>query len=176
MSDNKDQKDKDAHIQDATSGSIEETELSKLQKDLEELQSARLQLMADFDNYRKRMDNERTQFGVLTNMQLISQILDILDDIQLAINDRTQSEEGKHILQVVNDKMLSSLNSVGVHKVIVNQGDKYDAASMEAITTIPADQPDQHNTVAQVVSAAFRFNGEDKLLKTAKVIVFKHNQ
>jgi molecular chaperone GrpE len=151
-------------------------EIQKLQQDLEDLQNARMQLMADFDNYRKRMDSEKAKFGALANIQLITQLLDILDDVQLAINDNTQNEESKHVLQIVNDKLMNSLSSVGVQKIAVNSGDKFDSTIMEAITTVPTEIKDQHNVVAQVISSAFRYAQEDTLLKSAKVIVYKQTQ
>jgi molecular chaperone GrpE len=62
-------------------------QLSELMKLLEEEKNRRIQLMADFENFKKRMEQERATFGAIANMGLIQQILEIHDDLQLAISD-----------------------------------------------------------------------------------------
>ncbi len=151
-----------------------ESELEELKQSLQSEQSARVQLMADFDNFRKRMDAEKSRFGALANMQLISHLLDVVDDVQLAKGDsELQAVRAQEVLQIITDKLVSSLNSVGVDKVNLQPGDKYDPATMEAVTTIPAESVEQDGTVAQVISSPFKFSQDGNIIKSAKVVVYK---
>lgn len=133
-----------------------------------------MQLMADFENMRKRAETDKAKYALLGNMMLVSQIAEIGDDIQLSLNDANlEINHAKEMLKAVQDKLTAALQSSGLSQVAVNKGDKFDSATMEAITTIPVQEGFEANTVADVVSAGYKHNQTDEIVKTAKVVVFK---
>jgi molecular chaperone GrpE (heat shock protein) len=146
-----------------------------LRLELEKEKNAKLMAMADLQNYRKRMEAEKAKFGVLSNMQLVMQILEVIDDIQLAMSDeQLDLERAKEMLKISQDKLLAGLVVAGLEKVEVKIGDKFDPAMMEAVTTVPVESEDKDNTIVAVISSAFRYAGQTDLVKTAKVVVGKY--
>ncbi len=148
------------------------SKLKELEMQVEALKSQKLQLMADFDNYRKRMDAERATFGAIANMGLISEMLEIHDDMELALKDGGLNlEHAKSSLKTAQDKLIAAVKSAGVEKVEVNVGDEFDRSKMEAIQTV-ADERNK-NKVIVVISSAYKYIGQVNVLKPAKVIVGK---
>jgi molecular chaperone GrpE (heat shock protein) len=146
-------------------------------KDWEQLynqaRSQLLQLMADFENHRKRTDSEKAKYSLLGNMMLVGQIMEIVDDIQLALNDQDLDlERARQMLEINRDKLLGGLQIAGVQKIEVQKGDKFDATMMEAVTSITGEASNS-GTVADVISAGFKHGQTSEILKTAKVVVYK---
>ncbi|MCA9378892.1 nucleotide exchange factor GrpE [Candidatus Dojkabacteria bacterium] len=160
--------------QDKQEKDSDNTRITELEAQLAGAREQTLIARADLQNYRNRMEEERAKFGLLTNMQLVTQILEIVDDIQLALSDEgTEDGRAKEMLRISQDKLLAALQIAGVEKVEIRPGDKFDAHMMEAITTTPVAEPAQDNAVIAVVSSAFRYSGQENMLRTAKVIVGK---
>jgi molecular chaperone GrpE len=145
--------------------------LELLTQEVEQEKSRRLQLMADFENFRRRMEDERAKFGLLANRMLVGGVLEVLDDVQMAQNDKgLDLDRAKSLFTTFSDKLLGILRLNGVEKIEIKPGDDFDAATMEAITTVPGDKD---NKVVDVVSSAYRYAGKEELLQTAKVVVSK---
>lgn len=165
-----------AQDQDQSQQDSQTLKVAELETQLQQAREQILLARADLQNYRKRMEEERAKFGLLTNMQLVVQILEIIDDIQLALSDENTTDgRAKEMLLISQDKLIAALQIAGVEKVGINPGDKFDAQMMEAITTTPVTDQSQDNTVVAVISSAYRYAGQTNMLKTAKVIVGKHS-
>lgn len=153
---------------------VKNIEIEKLSKELQEEKELKLGLMADFENFRKRVESEKAKFGAIANMAIIKQIMEILDDIQLAENDKQADlRRYQEVMQILKDKLIAALLTSGVEKLSIASGDKFDPTTMEAITSVPSNENMEDNCVVEVVSQAYKYAGEDTLLKTAKVIVAK---
>ncbi len=149
-------------------------EIKELKLQLQKMSDARLQAMADLQNYRRRMDEERTKFGLMTNMQLVQQILEIVDDITLGLADDTMSvDRAKELLKILQTKLLAALNIAGVEQVTINTGDKFDQTTMEAVSTAQVSEKEMDGQILAIISGAFRYRGQTELLKHGKVIVGK---
>ncbi len=146
------------------------TKEEELQVQIDELKGQKLSLMADFENYKKRVEAERATFGAMANMSLIQDLLEVSDDISLALNDENVDIlRAKEILNIAKDKLIGAAGKSGIAKVEINVGDDFDKEIMEAITVIPDEK--NKNKVIAVVSSAYKYSGSDKVLKHAKVIV-----
>lgn len=168
---NKEEKEKTASTENEVQAP-EDTRIKDLESQVETLKNQKIQLYADFDNYRKRMDAERATFGAIANMGLIKEILEIYDDIELALSDSSLNlDNAKMSLKVAQDKLSGAARSAGVEKIEVKVGDEFDKTKMEAIQTVPDEN--NKNKVIAVVSSAYKYVGQDTILKHAKVIVGK---
>lgn len=146
------------------------TELEELQKELSDIQTKRLQLMADFENYKKRVESEKATFGAIANMALIQDLLEISDDINLALSDEgSDMERLKEVLTIAKEKLIGAAAKSGVEKVEVSVGDDFDNQKMEAISAVP-DEKNKGKVIA-VISSAYKYSGSENILKPAKVIV-----
>lgn len=167
-----------AHDNDESTSHISQLKAhkSEIEKELrakiEDEKMKRVQLMADFENYKKRMDAEKATFGAITNMGLILDILEISDDINLGLSDENLDlNRSKELLNIAKDKLIAASLKAGIEKIEIKVGDDFDRNKMEAVTTIPSE--DQKNKVIAVISSAYKYRGQDTILKAAKVVVGK---
>lgn len=152
-----------------------DNQIQELTARLEQVQTAKKQLMADFENFRKRTDDQKANFGLMANIQIVMQLLEIMDDLQMAIDDQNLDvDHARNMFSGTIAKLTESVSSVGVQPVEVKVGDKFDPNLMEALTVSLVEDEQLDNIVKTVVSKGYRYpTGE--LLRTAKVIVNKAN-
>lgn len=142
---------------------------------LEEQRDKYLRLAAEYDNYRKRTAKERIEAESRGQAQLVSRLLDVLDDlarfcdVDPATTDSATMRQG---IEMVQQKMLKQLNASGLE--VINPLDQtFDPTIHEAITTEPALAPEDDGTVGKVFQVGYRFNGQ--LLRPARVVVKQWN-
>ena len=130
-----------------------------------------LRQAADYDNYRKRMVRERQEAELKGMSLLIRGILEALDDLGRFAHvdpETTAALTLQQGVEMVEKKLLKSLAGHGLE--IVNPvGQPFDPAVQEAVTTAPAESPDEDHLVAQVFQVGYVFNG--LLLRPARVVV-----
>ena len=142
-----------------------------------ELQSTRerlLRLAAEFENYRKRVERERTEAWVRAQGQLAERLLEPLDDLQRIadFDPATTSAVALHEgAEMVEKKFLRALEAAGLEEIDA-AGKPFDPTQHEALTTAPAESEEEDDTVAMVYRKGYRFKGV--LLRPAQVVVKKH--
>jgi molecular chaperone GrpE len=152
---------------------VEESDLGEAERRLEELNDKHLRLVAEFSNYRRRTEQERLNAWGRAQADLISKFLDVLDDLnrvaQLDLSNATVERimEG---IDLVERKFSRMLEDVGV-ETIDPLGAPFDPQTMEAITRVPAEKPDQDDTVAMVMQKGYALKGT--LIRPARVAVYK---
>ena len=138
---------------------------------LAEQKDKMLRQAADYDNYRKRMVRERQEAELKCLSLLIRGILEALDDLGRFAHVDPETTDALTLQQgveMVEKKLLKSLAGHGLE--IVNPvGQPFDPAVQEAVTTAPAESPDEDHLVAQVFQVGYVFNG--LLLRPARVVV-----
>jgi len=140
---------------------------------IEEEKRKRLQLMSDFQNYQKRVEQEKAMFGAMANMSLIQEILEVFDDINLALSDAELTlEHATSSMKSAQDKLVTAIEMAGVERIPVSVGDDFDKEKMEAISTVPGDDSQKGKVIA-VISSAFKYKNKDGILKPTKVVVGK---
>lgn len=151
----------------------EEKDVERLQSQLSEEQMKRIQVMADFQNYQRRIENEKSTWGAISNMALIREMLEIYDDLHLALNDENLSlEHAKVSMKSAQDKLIIAVTSTGIDVINVNIGDTFDKEKMEAVSTVAAGE-DKKGKVIAVISSAYKYKDKEFVLKPAKVVVGK---
>ena len=139
------------------------------------LRDRHLRLAAEFDNYRKRVERERSESFVRAQAQLLERLLEPLDDLQRIadFDPATTAASALHEgAEMVERKFLRAMESAGL-EVVEAEGKDFDPAVHEALTTVPATSADEDDTVAQVFQKGYRFKGI--LLRPARVVVRKFN-
>lgn len=151
---------------------IDENNEVDFQALLEEEKGKRLALMADFQNYQRRVNEEKSSWGAISNMALIQDVLEVSDDISLALNDDSLDlEHAKTSLKSAKDKLIDSTLRAGVERIEINVGDEFNKEFMEAISTVQDEK--QKNKVIAVISSAYKYVGKEFILRAAKVVVGK---
>lgn len=148
-----------------------EEAVRRLTDEVEEMRDRHLRLAADFDNFRKRISRERTETWARAQADVVSKILDALDDLgRVAHVDLSQADATDILsgVELVERKLLRELESAGLERV--GQADEpFDPNVHEALGTMPAEGPDRDHTVGEVVQIGYRFGGA--LLRPARVMV-----
>ena len=149
----------------------EESELEKLNAELQEQKDKYLRLMAEFDNFRRRTAKERLDLIQTAGKDVIVSLLDVLDDCDRAekqLNSNADIAVQKEGIQLVFNKIRSNLQSKGV-KAMESINTEFDVEKHEAITEIPAPSPEMKGKILDEVMKGYYLN--DKLIRFAKVVV-----
>jgi molecular chaperone GrpE len=148
--------------------------LTELESKLQDETNRRLSLMSDFQNYQKRIEGEKALFGAMANMGIISSILEIHDDLELAMNDETLDlENAKNSIKTAQSKIVQTVASAGVETIAVKVGDDFDKNYMEAVSMIQAPNEELKGKVIAVISSAYKYKDREGVFKPAKVVVGK---
>jgi len=142
-----------------------EARLKAAEEELTNFKNQYLRLLADFDNYRKRMEEElraREREGAL---KVLRALLPVLDDLERALEFAQASPES--ILQgvkAVREGFYRILAGLGVEEV-PGEGEAFDPRYHEAIGLLPGEP----GKVARVFQRGFRLG--DSLVRPARVAV-----
>ena len=133
----------------------------ELHVQLEEAEAKYKRALADYQNLEKRMADDRREWILQANRDLLLRILPILDTLMLA-----QKHSEDKSLAVSVQQFLDILKSEGVTK-IQTVGHKFDPMVMEAVGTAEGEK----EKVVDEARAGFLLH--DRLLRPAQVIVGK---
>ena len=148
-------------------------EAEKLRSELQEQKDKYLRLFAEFDNYKRRTAKERIELMQTAGKEVITSMLDVLDDCDRAekqIQSTTDLNQIKEGVQLVFNKLRTTLQSKGL-KAMESIKTEFDVEKHEAITEIPAPSEDLKGKVVDEVTKGYYLN--DKLIRFAKVVVGK---
>src|SRR5262245_56905346 len=145
-----------------------EKTIAALEQDLKSEHDLYLRALADFDNYRRRIDRERAQFGTEALRNFMIGLLDVVDDLERFLSS-AEDERGPFLegSRVVHQKLLTLLEKEGV-RPFESSGKPFDPTLHEVTATIPAKDT-AHGTIVQEVRRGYKF--KDDLLRPARVVV-----
>jgi molecular chaperone GrpE len=151
----------------------DESEMEKLQEEIQEQKDKYLRLYAEFDNFKRRTAKERIELSQTAGKEVIQSLLDVLDDCDRA---EKQLQSGNDIelirkgVQLVFHKLRTALQQRGV-KEMTSIGKDFDPDIHEAITEIPAPSSNMKGKVIDQLEKGYYLN--DKIIRFAKVVVGK---
>ena len=134
---------------------------------LDELQRER----ASFINYRRRSEQERTQWSREAQAGLIMDLLPVLDDFDRAretIPADQQQSAWVDGLMLVARKLNGTLELAGLTPIEA-RGQPFDPALHEAVSTAPAEEGQQPGTVVQEFRKGYKLG--DRVLRPSIVVV-----
>ncbi len=150
-----------------------EEELEKLTAELQEQKDKYIRLFAEFDNYKRRSSRERMDLIQTAGKEVITSLLDVLDDCDRAEKQLQQSDDINEIragVLLVFNKLRAILQNRGLRSMESVHTD-FDTGKHEAISEIPSPSPDLKGKVIDEVTPGYYLN--DKIIRFAKVIVGK---
>ncbi len=147
-----------------------EDKISELEKNNSELKDAFLRKAAEFENYKKRNENEQLILIKYAAEPFIKSILTVYDDLERSLNhikDDNSYESLKKGLELIYDKFTKILESFDIKKIdAVNQ--PFDVELHDALMQKPVENIPPH-TVIEVLEPGYIY--KDKVIRHAKVIV-----
>ncbi|MBD3280631.1 nucleotide exchange factor GrpE [Candidatus Dojkabacteria bacterium] len=129
-------------------------------------------LMADFENYRRIQEQQAAGNALKSKMSILTDLIEVLDDFQRALGV-SNGDGGTEGFGAIYDKLGVVLRENGVEEIDVEVGDEFDAAKMEAVTTIPTNDETQDNQVQEVLRKGYVHIETENVVRTPKVVVAK---
>ena len=143
--------------------------------ELEELNQQYLRLAADFENYKRRMTKERADSIAYGNEELIKEMLNVLDNLQRALDHTEESNETKSLIdgvQLVQKQFLNTLEKFGVQSVDASKGSEFDPTVHQAIEHAESDEVAPGLVLMEMLPG---YTLKDRLLRPALVVVAKNS-
>ncbi len=143
----------------------------QLQEDLSNEKDKFLRLFAEFENYKRRTTKERIDLFKTANQEVLQAMLPVLDDFDRAWALVSQSKDEALVtgIQLIHDKLRSTLVSKGLEEVEVRAGDTFNADFAEAITQIPAPTDELKGKIVDVIEKGYKLG--DKIIRFPKVVI-----
>ncbi|HEY8258849.1 MAG TPA: nucleotide exchange factor GrpE [Gemmatimonadales bacterium] len=145
--------------------------IKRLETELEEARDKHLRLAAEFDNYRKRIAKERSELTDRSQADLISRLLDAIDDMDRLTTtmDNLPVDSLREAVTLVDKKFWKQLESAGLERIDPT-GAPFDPAQHEAVSVVPPPSPDKDHQVSGTFQIGYRFKGT--LVRPARVQVY----
>jgi len=143
---------------------------AKLEAKVSELQDQLLRKVAEFENYKRRTENDQLNLLSFAAESFITKILPVIDDFERSldhISDAESAEAIKDGIMLVYNKLLKILDEQGVKK-IDSVGKPFNVDYHDALMQIKDDNVPVH-TVVEEVEKGYMY--KDKVIRHAKVIV-----
>ncbi|MEZ4802342.1 MAG: nucleotide exchange factor GrpE [Gelidibacter sp.] len=129
-----------------------------------------LRLFAEFENYKRRTAKERIDLFKTANQDVMLSLLPVLDDFDRAYSEISKTEEKELLkgVELISNKLRSTLMNKGLETVEVKVGDAFNADEHEAITQIAAPSEDLKGKIIDVVEKGYKLG--DKIIRFPKVV------
>lgn len=148
-----------------------EEKITELEKQIEELKKQQLYKVAEFDNFRKRVMQEKAELIKNGCSKVITTLLPVIDDLERAQQNMDKYEDVAAVKEGVNliiDKFFKLLAQEGLKKMEA-VGQPFDSDLHEAIAMVPGQPEDLKGKVMDCMIAGYILN--DKVIRYAKVAV-----
>ena len=137
------------------------------------LDDRHLRLVAEFANYRRRVEKEREAIWSRAQGEFVEKLLGVLDDLQRVAGLDLGNATVEAILEgidLVDRKFERILADAGV-EVLHPAGERFDPRTMEAVMRVPTESEEEEDRVAMVFEKGYALKGQ--LLRPARVSVLK---
>jgi len=137
--------------------------VSVLEEQLKEEKNKYLLLYADFENYKRRVQKEKEELKNNTKVSMITSILDMDNDIELAIKN-IKDDSARDGVKLIASKIQNFLKTQGIEPV---QTESYDEDLHEVISVLEIGE----TKIIDVVSKGYTLNG--KPFRFPKIVLGK---
>ena len=137
----------------------------------EDSEAKYLRLMAEFQNYKKRVAKEKTDIHSYANEKIVTELLEVLDNFERALASETSAEAEGYAqgMKLIFDQLLGVLTKSGLEEVKA-LGEDFDPNMHNAVMTADSEEYDS-NKVCSVLQKGYTLNG--KVIRPSMVTVAK---
>ncbi|CAN5534628.1 nucleotide exchange factor GrpE [soil metagenome] len=144
----------------------------KLEEEKNLMKDTLLRKVAEFENYKKRTDNEMSSFFKYASEKIIKELIPVYDDMSRSIDSINKGETKdfetlKKGIELIHSKFKKILEDEGLKEIDV-VGKPFDVQNSDALMQVPSKDAEP-NTVLEVVEKGYKL--KDKVIKHAKVLV-----
>jgi molecular chaperone GrpE len=148
----------------------EESEVEELKSKIQELNDRHLRQLAEFDNFKRRNARERIELIQTASKDVITELLDVLDDSERAQKQLETTEDIQQIregIMLVFTKLRNTLSGKGL-KPMEALHKEFNPDLHEAITEIDGGEDLKGKVVAEIQKGYYL---NEKIIRFAKVVV-----
>ncbi len=145
-------------------------ELTALQEKYDTLNQQYLRLAADFENFRKRQEQEREnllKFGTENALKKLIEVLDNFERGKKALEKVEDCEKVKESFDLVHKQVVDALTKMGL-ETIETEGKEFDPNFHDAVMQTPTSEQPEH-TIINELQKGYKMG--DKVLRPALVNV-----
>jgi molecular chaperone GrpE len=149
-----------------------DAEVGKLAKDLEDLRQTLLRRQADFDNYRKRVEKERSEDSRRSTARVLEGLIPVVDSFDQALASHREPEYANYRkgFELIHKQLVDNLARLGAER-IDPLGMTFDPHLHQAMDRTETTEYDD-GTILQVFQPGYMFHG--RVLRPAMVRVAVH--
>ena len=149
---------------------ILEERIAELEKQTAQLKDQLLRKAAEFDNYKRRTENDFAALTRYAGENIITQLIPVLDDLHRSLKslkDKGESESIYKGIELIYAKFLKALEAQGLKTMDV-VGKEFDVNFHDALMQMPRGDVPPHMVLEEVEKGYLLF---DKVIRHAKVVV-----
>ena len=148
----------------------EPSETEKLKEQLQLEHDMYLRALADFDNYRRRTERERTSAARTGKREVLFQLLEVLDGFDRALQQTGDASSSlSEGMQMIHRKLLALLEKQGVTP-LRSVGETFNPELHEAVGSVESEE---HESGAVIDEVQRGYRWEDEVLRPARVRVVR---
>lgn len=142
-------------------------ERERLLAEKAELEDRLLRRQADFENFRRRVERDRSEFLQYAGMELVRELLPVLDDFARALKTPCADPEYARGVELIYNRLYESLKKMGLEPIDAT-GRKFDPNIHQAVDRVETDEVEDHQ-ILEEYQRGYNFRG--KLLRPSMVRV-----
>jgi molecular chaperone GrpE len=153
-----------------TEGEASNSQLEELQKQVNQYKDMLLRKAAEFDNFKRRVENDTANIVKYATESLIDDLLPVLDDFERSFKHSKESKDTDALVkgqELIYQKLVKVLEARGV-KSFETVGKEFSVDFHDALMQMPRKDLPPH-TVIEEVEKGYLLN--DRVLRHAKVVV-----
>lgn len=171
-----DETDQEIDINETIEEKKEETQEAEapaqddLQAKYEQLNNQYIRLAADFDNYRKRQEQEREnliKFGTENALTKLIEVLDNFERGQKSLENVDDCTKVKESFDLIQKQVYETLTKLGLEEIKA-VGEEFDPNYHEAVMQTPTSEHKEHTVIAEL-RKGYKYG--DKVLRPTMVNV-----
>lgn len=146
---------------------VDTSERDRLAKEKSELQELLQRRQAEFENYRRRVERERSELFEYAAMDTVKALLPVLDDFERALKAETNDKEYARGMELIYNRLYESLRKLGLEP-LSTEGTLFNPHEHHAVEMVDTkEHPDQ--SILEEYQRGYKFKG--RLLRPAMLKV-----
>ena len=143
-------------------------ECERLRAEVADLQDRMLRRQAEFENFRRRNERDRSDFLEYAGMEFVRELLPILDDFERARKTECSDESYRKGIELIYQRLQDALKKIGLEPIEVAPGTEFDPNLHQAVVRLETEEAPDH-AILEEFQRGYNFKG--KLLRPAMVRV-----
>ena len=148
----------------------EEKKAEEEAKKAEEAESERyMRLMAEFQNFKRRVAKEKSDIHAYANEKIVGDLLPVLDNFERALSTETEDEGYAKGMQLIFEQLKTALGNAGLEEIKA-MDEEFDPNVHNAVMTETIEDKED-GIITKVLQKGYRL--KDKVVRPSMVAVNK---